>query len=495
MVSILDQIASNIGYVKISSCYGTYSSPSNVIEHIFYRLGYIPFSKCVSTIPGSATPSVITSHVISPPSTQYPTIASTTPTITPSMPQSVSLAQWVKYRTGYDPTTGVDEFPPSCPSGYHIQGYGGAFICIKNGYTINDCNPYKHYGVCVAATCPNSNINGQPTAQSTSFMAYDICFPYNPSVKALMDWISLNNYYSGPQYKGSSVCNIPSTFNYYVPKKVISIYMSALEWASNNPNLCQNTTTSSTSSTSSTTSFPAGTVGRGLPPVSNATLEQIAEQSAQMTAPTQTNINNLRAYVYQKTGYYAPDCKLCHKVCTSQNNITQTCTTQCQIDNNTTEAVLKVCSQQGYNALPQPGGGYKCQSVAGAENFTQECAKELGITSVMVENNWDKYYPLIQQCVMQKIQNANPPANVKPVCPSGYYQLYSLDDLCYPSNPCIGTLLSFAGNYLFYTSGPYMRYVSGTPVQQYQQYMQSHNVPFNVQKIYLAAAQYFDQYR
>ena len=234
----------------------------------------------------------------------------------------------------------------------------------------------------------------------------------------------------------------------------------------------------------------AGTVGQGLPPVSNATLEQIAEQCAQLTAATPENIANLRAYVYQKTGYYAPDCKLCNKICNGS-----TCTEQCQIDNNITEAVLKVCSQPGYNALPQPSGGYECQSVTQAEDYTQECAKELGITSVMVENDWDKYYPLIAQCVNEKMQNANPPANVVPVCPSGYYQLYSLDDLCYPPKPCIGTLLAFADNYLFYTSEPYMRYVSGTPIQQYQQYMQDNNVPLDVQKIYLATCEYFDQFR
>jgi hypothetical protein len=157
-----------------------------------------------------------------------------------SMPQSMSLSQWVKYITGYDPTTGVDEFSPSCPSGYYMSGYGGAYICIKNGYTINDCNPYKNYGVCIAATCPNSNIYGQPTAQSTSFMAFGICFPYNPSVKALQDWIYLSNYYSMP------VCDIPID----IPQNVQNIYMATLEWAYNNPNLCQNTTMSSTASSS-----------------------------------------------------------------------------------------------------------------------------------------------------------------------------------------------------------------------------------------------------
>ena len=209
----------------------------------------------------------------------------------------------------------------------------------------------------------------------------------------------------------------------------------------------------------------------------------------QVTVTGQT-INNLRAYVYQKTGYYAPDCELCTKICNGS-----TCTEQCQIDNNITEAVLKVCSQPGYNALPQPGGGYECQSVTQAENFAQECANELGITIEMLENDWDKYYPLIAQCVNEKIQNTAPPANVVPVCPSGYYQLYSLDDLCYPPNPCIGTLLTFGENYLFYTSAQYMKYVSGTPIQQYQQYMQSHNVPENVQEIYLATCEYFDNQR
>lgn len=263
------------------------------------------------------------------------------------------------------------------------------------------------------------------------------------------------------------------------------------------------TTTSSTTvtspSTSTTSSFKAGTVGQGLPPVSNTTLQQIEQRVAQITAPTQTTINNLRAYVYQKTGYYAPDCQLCYNICYTgdviQASAPQHCTTQCQVDNNINDAKLKVCSQSGYNALFQPGGGYKCQSVNQVEDFFKVCAKELGITIEMLENNLNKYYPLLGQCVNQKIQNTAPPANVVPVCPSGYYQLYPLDDLCYSPNPCIGTLLSFADNYLFYTSAPYMRYVSGTPIQQYQQYMQSQNVPLNVQNIYLATCEYFDQQR
>jgi len=116
-----------------------------------------------------------------------------------TIPQSVSLQQWVYYKTGYLPPN-----PPYAPSQATTWNY---------------------------TTPPNT------------FAAYDLVWPYAPTVATLQDWISVVKYYLGGNYSSpyNNVTNIPYTLNEtHVPQNVQKIYWSALEWGFNNANLMVN---------------------------------------------------------------------------------------------------------------------------------------------------------------------------------------------------------------------------------------------------------------